>query len=79
MSTTASHTSLSLTIGSAIYRNTMINYRFIFLLVWITMLVQNVSAQSEGVEILPYGERKEYEIGGINIQGAVNRDRNAIK
>ena len=79
MSTTASHTSLSLTIGSAIYRTTMINYRFIFLLVWITMLVQNVSAQSEGVEILPYGERKEYEIGGINIQGAVNRDRNAIK
>ena len=34
LSTTASHTSLSLTIGSAIYRTTMINYRFIFLLVW---------------------------------------------
>ena len=43
------------------------------------MCSQFLSAQTEGVEILPYGERKEYEIGGINIEGAVNRDRNAIK
>ncbi len=30
-------------------------------------------------EILPYGEKKNYEIGGVEIEGAVNRDRTAIK
>jgi outer membrane protein insertion porin family len=36
-------------------------------------------AQTEGVDVHPYGEKKEYEIGGINIKGAINRDKNAIK
>ena len=57
----------------------MSKFRNLFLLGWITLCSQFLSAQTEGVEILPYGERKEYEIGGINIEGAVNRDRNAIK
>jgi outer membrane protein insertion porin family len=39
-----------------------------------------VSAQTETeTEILNYEEKKTYEIGGITIEGAENRDRNAIK
>lgn len=38
------------------------------------------SAQAQQKEqVVDYGDRKSYEIGGITIQGAENRDRNAIK
>jgi outer membrane protein insertion porin family len=33
----------------------------------------------ETIQILNYSDKKTYEIGGINIVGAENRDRNAIK
>ena len=33
----------------------------------------------ETTQILNYSDKKTYEIGGINIVGAENRDRNAIK
>lgn len=38
-----------------------------------------MSAQSDTLKILDYGSSKVYEIGGIEIEGAENRDRNAIK
>ncbi|MBK8698943.1 MAG: BamA/TamA family outer membrane protein [Saprospiraceae bacterium] len=52
-------------------------FYYLFALSFILPIFSN--AQTEGMEILTYGERKEYEIGGITINGAVNRDRNAIK
>lgn len=38
-----------------------------------------LSAQSDTLDIIDYAERQEYEIGGITIEGAETRDRNAIK
>ena len=53
-------------------------YTYIFLvLVMATTSVVSV-AQSEA-NIIEYGEKKSYEIGGITIEGSENRDRNAIK
>ena len=50
-----------------------------FLVIFLFIQILAVHAQVEGVEVLKYGEKKEYEIGGITINGATNRDRNAIK
>lgn len=41
-------------------------------------VVSSIFGQSE-VQILDYGDKNTYEIGGITIVGAENRDRNAIK
>jgi outer membrane protein insertion porin family len=37
------------------------------------------SLHAQNVPTVDYSEKKSYEIGGVTIQGAVNRDRNAIK
>jgi outer membrane protein insertion porin family len=42
------------------------------------LLVLNLQAQ-EGIEVFDYSKKKEYEIGGVKIDGAVNRDKTAIK
>ena len=47
-------------------------------LITIVCIINDSYAQ-EGIEVINYAEKKEYEIGGVNIVGAVNRDRNAIK
>ncbi|HRO09371.1 MAG TPA: POTRA domain-containing protein [Saprospiraceae bacterium] len=48
---------------------------FLLLIFWISK--GNVHAQDDS--IFDYSEKKTYEIGGITIQGAETRDRNAIK
>lgn len=50
-------------------------FNFIFLMLMIS--VQSVFAQNETT--VNYGEKNTYEIGGITIVGAENRDRTAIK
>ncbi|MBK8518628.1 MAG: hypothetical protein IPL55_20790 [Saprospiraceae bacterium] len=50
----------------------------LFVFTIIISAIQVVTAQEEP-KILDYGEKMTYEIGGIDIVGAENRDRNAIK
>lgn len=38
-----------------------------------------LSAQSDTLEVINYSDKQEYEIGGITINGAEGRDRNALK
>ncbi len=45
----------------------------------LTLLAVSATAQVDSLEILDYSDKKEYEIGGVEVIGAVNRDRNAIK
>ncbi len=51
----------------------------IYLLAAICILTNASLFAQEGVEVLKYGDKKQYEIGGIKIKGAETRDRNAIK
>lgn len=57
----------------------MQTYKLIITLCTILLGVQIGQAQYTSQEVYDYEERNTYEIGGINIEGAVNRDRNAIK
>lgn len=41
--------------------------------------VDSLYSITDSMEVLDYGEKIDYEIGGIEIVGAVSRDRNAIK
>jgi outer membrane protein insertion porin family len=50
-----------------------------FALVFVIQLISTVPAIGQGEDILRYGEKKTYEIGGITITGAETKDRNAIK
>ncbi len=50
-----------------------------FLLLVVLISSGSLSLKSQDESIINYGDRKTYEIGGINIEGAENRDRNAIK
>lgn len=51
---------------------------YIFVLATLTLgLTPHLSAQNE--DIINYGDKNTYEIGGIEIVGAETRDRNAIK
>jgi outer membrane protein insertion porin family len=59
------------------YLMTSINKSFLFTFLFFQTIF--LAAQTEGVDVHPYGEKKEYEVGGFNINGAVTRDRNAIK
>ncbi len=54
------------------------NYKVLFSLGLIFVCFLNSNAQTEQ-NVYDYSERNKYEIGGINIVGAENRDRNAIK
>ncbi len=50
-----------------------------FLLFAFCFSIGSILVAQEGVEVLKYGEKKQYEIGGIKVIGAENRDRTAIK
>ena len=51
---------------------------FIIVLSLLILSADKLKAQ-ENDNIINYSDRTTYEIGGINIVGAENRDRNAIK
>lgn len=48
-------------------------------LVFLLLFSLSESGISQSEEIMRYGEKKTYEIGGITITGAETKDRNAIK
>jgi len=54
--------------------------RIIILSLFIALNISNLSAQisADSLEFFNYSERQTYEIGGITVVGAENRDRNAI-
>lgn len=51
--------------------------KIVFILLTLWFFIVDVHAQDNN--IFNYGNKKTYEIGGITIQGAETRDRNAIK
>ena len=53
--------------------------KYLFLTLAITLSALGIATAQEDVEVLKYGEKLSYEIGGIQIVGAENKDRNAIK
>ena len=53
------------------------NLRYSLIFLCLGFVLSTIEAQD--TQIIDYGEKKSYEIGGVTIQGAVNRDRNAIK
>ena len=60
-------------------KDRVIQIRKIVLVLFTLFCISNTAFCQEGIEIINYTDKKEYEIGGINVKGAVNRDRNAIK
>ncbi len=50
-----------------------------FLLVYLLGVFSIDSYSQNDIQVLDYNDKKTYEIGGITIVGAENRDRNAIK
>ncbi len=56
-----------------------INIPIVLFILLITITVRVQTHAQEEIQVIDYKEKKTYEIGGITIVGAENRDRNAIK
>ena len=54
-------------------------YRLLTILTFVFFAAISCNAQQDTLKLIDYSVKKDYEIGGIEVKGAEQRDRNAIK